>query len=243
MKISKYFAATVFEYYKHTLRFFSLMIYVLIFRCNKRTRLYTCPRCGIGYCGVECYKSDVHIDCSESFYKQCVEDELKSQENDPAIRQKMMEILKRVHAEDVEYDILGNNINEENSPLDSDDELEVNKTKFLKNYTLFIVYQVHMFIFRYNFQLPDLEVRLQNVNLDNPNELWSALSNTERHEFEALLKNGEAEKLLPKWTPWWTYHKEKKLIQPIEEDATDDYSSVKYPVLIDVPLFNELQVK
>lgn len=80
---------------------------------------------------------------------------------------------------------------------------------------------------------------MQNVNLDDPNELWSALSNTERQEFETLLKNGEAEKLLPKWTPWWTQRIEKKLIQFIEEDATD----LKYPVLIDVPLFNELQVK
>ncbi|XP_014481477.1 PREDICTED: zinc finger HIT domain-containing protein 2 [Dinoponera quadriceps] len=182
--------------------------------CNKRTHLYTCPRCGIGYCGVECYKSDAHSDCSESFYRQCVEDELKSQKNDPTVEQKMMEILKRVHEEDLEDDILGEeNINEEDSPLDSDDDLE----------------------------LPDLEVRLQNVNLDDPDELWSALSNTEKQEFEALLKNGEAEKLLPKWVPWWTHRLEKKLVHLIEEDGTNTHSDLKYPVLIDVPLFNELQ--
>lgn len=80
---------------------------------------------------------------------------------------------------------------------------------------------------------------MQNVNFEDPNELWSALSEAERQEFEALIKNGEAEKLLPKWVPWWTYRVERKLIQPIEEDA---YSNLKYPALIDVPLFNELQV-
>lgn len=99
-------------------------------RCNKRIRLYTCPRCGISYCGAECYKSDAHTDCSESFYRQCVEDELKSQENDPAARQKMMEILKRVHEADLENDILEDNSDEKSSsgedyPLDSDDEQEV----------------------------------------------------------------------------------------------------------------------
>ncbi|XP_018300825.1 zinc finger HIT domain-containing protein 2 [Mycetomoellerius zeteki] len=186
--------------------------------CSKRKRLYTCPRCGIGYCGAECYKSDAHTDCSESFYRQCVEDELKSQENDPAARQKMMEILKRVHEADMENDILENNSDEGNTsgedyPLDSDDEQE----------------------------LLDLETRLKNVNLEDPNELWSVLSEAERQEFEALIKNGEVEKLLPKWVPWWTCRVEKKLIQLIEEDIKDVYSNLKYPELIDVPLFNELQ--
>ncbi|XP_072757959.1 zinc finger HIT domain-containing protein 2 [Anoplolepis gracilipes] len=186
--------------------------------CNKRIRLYTCPRCGIGYCGTECYKSDAHTDCSESFYRQCVEDELKSQENDPAVRQKMIEILKRVHEADIEDDILKedfdeDSIDDEDFPLDSDDEQE----------------------------LLDLGSRLQNVNFEDPNELWSALSDAEKQEFEALLKNGEAEKLLPKWIPWWTHRVERKLVQVIEEDTMDAYNNLKYPSLIDIPLFNELQ--
>ncbi|XP_071557589.1 zinc finger HIT domain-containing protein 2-like [Temnothorax nylanderi] len=183
--------------------------------CNKRERLYTCPRCDLGYCGVECYKSDAHMDCSESFYRQWVEEKLKSQENDPAA---MMEILKRVHEADLGDDILEDNSDEgstsgEDYPLDSDDEQE----------------------------LLDLETRLQNVNFEDPNELWSALSEAERQEFEALIKNGEAEKLLPKWVPWWTCRMERKLIQPVEEDIKDAYSDLKYPALIDVPLFNDVQ--
>lgn len=185
--------------------------------CSKRKRLYTCPRCGTGYCGAECYKSDAHTDCSESFYRQCVEDELKSQENDPVARQKMMEILKRVHEADMGDGVLEDNSDEKSSdedyPLDSDDEQE----------------------------LLDLETRLQNVNFEDPNELWSALSEAEKQEFEALIKNGEAEKLLPKWVPWWTCRVEKKLIQPVEKDIMDAYRDLKYPALIDVPLFNELQ--
>ncbi|TGZ48520.1 Uncharacterized protein DBV15_07058 [Temnothorax longispinosus] len=75
--------------------------------------------------------------------------------------------------------------------------------------------------------LLDLETRLQNVNFEDPNELWSALSEAERQEFEALIKNGEAEKLLPKW--------------PVKEDIKNAYSDLKYPALIDVPLFNDVQ--
>lgn len=84
---------------------------------------------------------------------------------------------------------------------------------------------------------------MENVNFEDPNELWSALSEAEKQEFEALLKNGEAEKLLPKWIPWWTHRVERKLIQPIEENTINAYNDLKYPTLIDVPLFNELQVK
>ncbi|XP_067214898.1 zinc finger HIT domain-containing protein 2 [Linepithema humile] len=184
--------------------------------CNERIQLYTCPRCNIGYCGVECYKSDVHTDCSESFYKQCVEDDLKAQENDPIARQKMMEILKRVHEADLDINLEDSedeSSDEGDFTLDSDDEEE----------------------------LTDLTSRLENVNFEDPNELWSALSDAERQEFEALLKNGEAEKLLPKWTPWWTHRVEKKLIQSIEEDSKDAHSDLIHPTLIDVPLFNELQ--
>lgn len=103
-------------------------IYIFNSRCKERIRLYTCPRCGIGYCGSDCYKSFSHIDCSESFYKQCVEEELKSQEHEPALKQKMVDILKRIHETDVD-DILQEDTYEEDSPLDSDDEEEVNIQK------------------------------------------------------------------------------------------------------------------
>lgn len=120
---------------KYCKRFYLYCVNMIFFsriRCSKHKRLYTCPRCGVGYCGAECYKSDMHTDCSESFYRQCIEDELKSQENDPIARQKMMEILKRIHDADMENDILENNsdegsINGEDYPLDSDDEQEVIK--------------------------------------------------------------------------------------------------------------------
>jgi len=113
-------------------------------RCNECTRLYTCPRCGIGYCSIKCYKSNVHMDCSESFYKQNVEEELKSQESNPVARQKMLEILKKVHEADLKDNILDDpdigDIDDEESPLDSDDDEEVNEINSLKIYYLINTY-------------------------------------------------------------------------------------------------------
>ncbi|XP_053986309.1 zinc finger HIT domain-containing protein 2-like [Hylaeus volcanicus] len=185
--------------------------------CNTRARKYVCPRCGVGYCNIDCYKSEVHLECSESFYQQCVEEELKSYENDPEDRKKMVEILKRVHQQTLEnVDLETDDIRDEEEvepeeQLDSDDEEDV----------------------------PDLENRLRNVNLNNADEVWSALTDAERQEFEALVKNGEIEKLLPDWIPWWTYHIKKKLVQEIDQE--DDEQRIQVPPLIDVPIFNELQ--
>jgi len=70
------------------------------------------------------------MDCSESFYKQNIEEELKSQENDPVARQKMLDILKKVHEADLKDNILDDSdigdIDDE-SPLDSDDDEEVSE--------------------------------------------------------------------------------------------------------------------
>ncbi|XP_076624224.1 zinc finger HIT domain-containing protein 2 [Colletes latitarsis] len=186
--------------------------------CNTRPRTYTCPRCGIAYCNIDCYKSEAHLECSESFYRQCVQEELGSYENDPEDKKKMIEILKRVHEQtlkhgDLEIDDISDKDYEEEleEQLDSDDEDDV----------------------------PDLEKRLQNVNLDNPDEVWSTLTDAEKQEFEALIKNGEIEKLLPQWVPWWTYHMKRKLVQELNQQ--DIEQTREYPSLIDVPIFNELQ--
>lgn len=89
-------------------------------------------------------------------------------------------------------------------------------------------------------QVPDLGRRLENINLDNADEVWSALTDDEKQQFEALIKNGEIEKLLPQWAPWWTYHVKKKLVQDMDQQDKEERN--EYPPLIEVPIFNELQV-
>ena len=46
--------------------------------CKKEAALYKCPRCAISYCSVACYTSHSEH-CTEAFYRQCVEEELRSQ--------------------------------------------------------------------------------------------------------------------------------------------------------------------
>ncbi|VDO33487.1 Uncharacterized protein BM_BM4048 [Brugia malayi] len=47
--------------------------------CGSLDSLNICPRCALPYCCVKCYRSEQHRECSESFYRECVEQELRCQ--------------------------------------------------------------------------------------------------------------------------------------------------------------------
>ncbi|KAJ3650614.1 hypothetical protein Zmor_016702 [Zophobas morio] len=79
--------------------------------CDNALAKYTCPKCQIRYCSLTCYQSEKHLQCSEEFYKSCIEDELAHETNEES-RRKMLDILKRNHLE--------NNVDD--SEVDSDDE-------------------------------------------------------------------------------------------------------------------------
>ncbi|XP_060079858.1 zinc finger HIT domain-containing protein 2-like [Ylistrum balloti] len=76
--------------------------------CLKNETKYTCPRCNVRYCSVECYKGEKHMDCSESFYKDCFIEGLKDQSSGLEEKRKIMEMISRVE--------------EETEGLESDDE-------------------------------------------------------------------------------------------------------------------------
>ena len=94
-----------------------------MFRCNENQRRYICPKCGIPYCSIDCYKSTAHLECSEAFYKKCIEEELKVQQQDSGMKQKTLDILQRIYNEDVDEDVL-REILQENEDLDDEVELD-----------------------------------------------------------------------------------------------------------------------
>ncbi|EOA13462.1 hypothetical protein CARUB_v10026505mg [Capsella rubella] len=71
--------------------------------CNKQFAQYTCPRCNFRYCSLTCYKSH-SVQCTESFMRENVNDELRQVRSDDQTKTKMLEILKRFHEEEEEED-------------------------------------------------------------------------------------------------------------------------------------------
>lgn len=72
--------------------------------CNKQFSQYTCPRCNFRYCSLLCYKSH-SVQCTESFMRENVVDELRQVRSDDQTKTKMLEILKRFHSEEEEEDL------------------------------------------------------------------------------------------------------------------------------------------
>ncbi|GJN19919.1 hypothetical protein PR202_gb07235 [Eleusine coracana subsp. coracana] len=67
--------------------------------CQKQFSQYTCPRCNTRYCSLPCYKGH-SVQCTESFMRENVLDELKQIQPEDESKKKMLDILKRLHMEE-----------------------------------------------------------------------------------------------------------------------------------------------
>ncbi|XP_026313551.1 zinc finger HIT domain-containing protein 2 [Hyposmocoma kahamanoa] len=178
--------------------------------CNCKVSKYCCPRCEIFYCSLDCYKSEKHVTCSERFYRDCVNNELASYQNDEESRNKMIDILKRMNEELGEEQ--AGEIMENIDELDSDDDIEV-----------------------------DLHERIKDIDLDNADHVWDALTEDEQNDFEALLNKGDVGSILPQWEPWWMYRRREKKIQNVGgTNKKEEEALKKCPLLRDVPKLSSL---
>ncbi|RVE47943.1 hypothetical protein evm_007457 [Chilo suppressalis] len=190
--------------------------------CDKNPRKYCCPRCSIFYCSLDCYKSEKHMECSESFYKDCVNDELSSLTVNDEDKQKMLDILKKMQNQDTnEPDYMNNFLEGSDGDNGDDDDGEIVDSD--------------------DEEAQDLEARIKDLNLDDPEALWNVLTTDEKNEFEALLNQGDIESVIPQWEPWWMFSKGEKLVQDIDEKNDEEEDALrKCPHIMEVPQFSTL---
>lgn len=70
-------------------------------RCRQHPSEYTCPRCNARYCSLDCYKQHSQR-CTEGFYRDAAVTELRSITARQDERQRMLEILQRLHQQELE---------------------------------------------------------------------------------------------------------------------------------------------
>ncbi|XP_056636801.1 zinc finger HIT domain-containing protein 2 [Diorhabda sublineata] len=194
--------------------------------CDNAFAKYSCPKCNILYCSLDCYQSNSHLECSETFYKANILEELNLNKNDSESKEKMLQILKRFHegnqilsdGDESSTDCSGITFEdilnlESFSPdeLDSDDNEE---------------------------ELLDIGERLAGINLDDAEKVWEKLTETERQDFVSFLKSEDIANLIPSWQPWWLYHSKK--VEVVEE--SEEYKN-NCPKLCDIKDFSALTSK
>jgi len=68
---------------------------VKCFVCSGDSPKYHCPRCGVHYCSLVCYRDSKHESCSEAFYKEQVMEELKNMKGSKEDKMKMLKMLQK----------------------------------------------------------------------------------------------------------------------------------------------------
>lgn len=58
-----------------------------------KSELYICPKCQVKYCSLACYRDEKHQQCSEQFYRQCVESELSGKRTDRPLNEDLSRMI------------------------------------------------------------------------------------------------------------------------------------------------------
>lgn len=144
------------------------------------TAKYTCPRCNAPYCGKECYQSQGHRQCSEEFFKGCVQDAFRTEVKMDSKR-KTLDALQRNFDDDDDKQV----------DLDSDDD-------------------------------EPLSERLAEIDLEDSDRVWQALTPEEQRDFLAQLQSGAIHDLVPPHPEadhdqmWWDIYWPASKIRPVD---------------------------
>ncbi|KAK9819066.1 hypothetical protein WJX81_008455 [Elliptochloris bilobata] len=145
--------------------------------CLKQFARYTCPRCNLRYCSLPCYQKHGPR-CTESFYREHVETDLRDTNASADERQCMLDILHRVQQQ---QDAQGGG---SASGDDSQDDAEEAPCE-LSEQTL------AKLLLRAEAGEGELEVA--------PGDLTTE----ERSAFERAVAAGALRGMLAPWQPWW----------------------------------------
>merc|ERR1711934_229796 len=64
----------------------------------------------------------------------------------------------------------------------------------------------------------ELEKRLEGVDLEDTNKVWSSLTKEEKRQFQEMVNSGELVGLMPEYTPWWKQRVVLKKIVEVDEE-------------------------
>ncbi|XP_005186078.3 zinc finger HIT domain-containing protein 2 isoform X1 [Musca domestica] len=206
--------------------------------CNKQKFKYTCPRCNIAYCSVDCYKSQAHIKCSEAFYKQCIQDELAAkmgdggQGNSDDVR-KMYDILRRIRESDAgipieDFDRDSLDSDDETCGPEDDEEADTNGVEGGQHGEFEECYEL------------DIAERLKDVDINDADEVWEHLTQEEKEEFKKLLATGDIMKLVPDFRPWWLKdNKTSKIVDISKKNEGDCHRNIP-PIYENIATFSTI---
>ncbi|KAI9479435.1 hypothetical protein BX667DRAFT_536480 [Coemansia mojavensis] len=174
--------------------------------CTKPRAKYSCPKCKIAYCSLSCYRDKKHEGCTESFYKNQVEEAVKAQKIDEETKKEMQRIVQQ-YQNQIDQDSL--KVHDENSDMDmNENDADASLAERLAGV--------------------DLDAEIDD---DKMVKIWEALTEKEREEFTSLVNRQQIDAILTPWKPWW-YESEKPEISEITNDVSEQTKKSAIPPVL-----------
>lgn len=136
---------------------------------------YTCPRCNVRYCRVQCYQSH-SAHCTEAFAREHVLALSKSFAQTPAAQRATAQILQREHAAHADTDFSTFHADGDEDDADDNDDDDDDE----------------------RFRLA-----LDRISQGDVAGGLAQLTAAQRAEFDGALRDGSLARLVQLWSPWW----------------------------------------
>ncbi|KAJ2077292.1 Zinc finger HIT domain-containing protein 2 [Coemansia sp. RSA 988] len=142
-----------------------------------------------------------HDGCSESFYKDQIDENMKVQQADEETKKEMQRIVQRYHDQiNLGEDMI--------DVLESDDGNLDDRDKYSS-----LVERLEGI---------DLE---DNVNQGIARDIWNRLTNEEREDFMNLIGGRDIEAIITPWKPWWYSDSSEAGIVEVDRESNSNPGS------------------
>ncbi|KAI1297853.1 Zinc finger HIT domain-containing protein 2 [Halotydeus destructor] len=185
--------------------------------CNEKQSKYTCPKCGFDYCDMECYKSEKHGICSQSFYREWVFNSLKDLKVDEDTKLKTLQLIKK--SREMEAEEVAAMEDEEDSDEDEHNDFEA--------------------------RFAGIDLTADELDDATVSMIMERLTDEEKKQFENLVDSGEIMNLLPShefWKPWWSDYA-PKLVEEVDQPNVTETTSLVPLIAQDIPSITVLSSK
>lgn len=82
----------------------------------------------------------------------------------------------------------------------------------------------------------DLSKRLEGIDLNDADAIWSKLTDSERQEFNKIIQSEDVTSILPKYNAWWELKIKRKLVTEMNGDETGNSEAepvIEHPKIIE----------
>lgn len=152
--------------------------------CSKDEFKYICPKCKVKYCSVKCFKEH-NLDCTENFYKKCVEEELKSTKIEDSEKQSFKRNIQNIFSKQAKED-------------------EIYDQEKLKDLSQNKINHLEEILIKLNNNTLDLDKDLSKDDWESFTKFMDGFSNENyANEIQGSSDKNNKINLLQIWKPFW----------------------------------------